>query len=171
MHIIDTFRQTASRWGMTPTEGGFALFMGFAFLSGVQAHLMPSVYPFTKLTTDFLLMAICVPLLVFMYRRHADARLLYWVLVTYIGTFFIEVAGVATGRIFGVYHYGATMWIQWLGVPLVIALNWTLLILATNQIASHWVRLPIGRAVLAALLIAAYDYCIEPVAIQLDYWQ
>ena len=63
------------------------------------------------------------------------------------------------------------MWIQWLGVPLVIALNWTLLILFTNMIANRLVSLPLLAAFLASLFIAVYDFAIEPVAIKLDYWQ
>lgn len=160
----------AARAGMTARELLFAVFLVFAFASGVQAHLMPSVFPITQVTTDFLLLGICVPLLLFVFARQRDARLWTWVGVTYVGTFLIEAAGVATGRIFGAYAYGPTMWIQWLDVPLVIALNWAMLILATNQIAAHLLRQPWAVALAAAVLIAGYDYFIEPVAIRLDYW-
>ncbi len=160
-----------TRLELSQAELFFAVFLVFSFLSGVQAHLMPAVYPLTTQITDFLLLVVCLPILYFIHQKHQDFRLLWWVAVTYWGTFFIEVAGVATGRIFGVYHYGATMWIQWLDVPLVIALNWTLLILATNDLAARFLSSPLLAAVVASALIALYDLCIEPVAVALDYWQ
>lgn len=160
-----------TKFDLKRAELFFGLFLLFSFLSGVQAHLMPAVYPLTTKITDFLLLVVCVPILYFIYQRHRDNRLLWWVLITYWGTFFIEVIGVATGNIFGVYHYGATMWIQWLEVPLVIALNWTLLILATNYIGGRITESPYLAAIIASVLIVLYDLCIEPVAIALDYWQ
>lgn len=163
--------QLAIRWSMTKSELLFAFFLVFSFLSGVQAHLLPSVYPLTKDITDVLLLVVCGPLLWFIHQRHQDARFWWWWGLTYLSTFFIEVAGVATGSIFGEYAYGPTMWIQWLNVPLVIALNWTLLILAMHQIASYIVpKSSLLTALLTGVLIMAYDFCIEPVAIALDYW-
>lgn len=160
-----------TRLELSQSELFFGLFLVFSFLSGVQAHLMPAVYPFTTKITDLLLLVVCVPILYFIQKKHHDFRLIWWVAITYWGTFFIEVAGVATGRIFGVYHYGATMWVQWLDVPLIIALNWTLLILATNDFAARVLSSPWLAALLASGLIALYDICIEPVAVALDYWQ
>ncbi len=157
--------------GLTQAELFFAGFLVFSFISGVQAHLMPAVYPLTTKITDVLLMVVCVPGLFFIYQRHKDQRLLWWATITYWGTFFTEVAGVITGQIFGEYHYGATMWVQWLNVPLVIALNWTLLILATNDLASRMVKSSWVAAIIASIFIALYDICIEPVAVALDYWQ
>lgn len=161
----------AERWSMTMGELLFACFLVFSFLSGVQAHVLPSVYPLTRHITDALLLVVCGPLLYFCYQRHEDKRFWWWCGVTYFATFFIEVMGVATGKIFGAYTYGATMWVQWLEVPLVIALNWTLLILAMNQLASRWGKSStLLTALLTGVLIMAYDYCIEPIAIALDYW-
>lgn len=156
---------------MDYVEKIFGVFMAFAFASGAWAHLLPSVLPITKVTTDMLLLGICGSLLWLLYRRNNDIRLFYWAAAAYTGTFFIEVAGVATGMIFGEYHYGETMWLQWLNVPLVIALNWTALILATNDLAARWLRHPIAVSALASVLIMGYDLFIEPVAVRLDYWQ
>lgn len=132
------------------------------------------------------------------YRKNEDKRLFYWLAIAYGFTFAMEAIGVATGAIFGAYHYGPTMWFQWLGVPFVIALNWCVLTLACNEIAvvimerlfpgspgpsptsatppapvnrmSH-IAYPLSLIILAAVLTALYDVTIEPVAIALDYWQ
>ena len=159
------------RWSMSKLELLFACFLVFSFLTGVQAHLMPSVYPLTKSITDGLLLVVCGPLLWFIYQRHQDTRFWWWWGITYLSTFFIEVLGVATGGIFGEYSYGPTMWVQWLNVPLVIALNWTLLILAMHQVAAYIApKSSLLTALFTGVLIMGYDYFIEPVAIALDYW-
>lgn len=149
----------------------FLAIMLFLFGSGLVAHAVPSLYPFTLYTTDIFLVSINGVLLYFVFQKNKDQRLLYWAVLTYIGTFILEALGVATGKIFGVYHYGDTMLVQFLAVPLVIALNWTVLILGVNNLLlklkwPSWVL-----AILSGVLIAFYDYFIEPVAIRLDYWQ
>lgn len=158
-----------NRWDLS--ERWFAGLLTFLYASGLVAHLIPSLYPLTRYTTDFFLLVINSALLFFVYRRHGDVRLWWWAALTYLGTFAVEALGVATGRIFGVYAYGATMQVQWLGVPLVIALNWTVLTLAVNDLVIHVVRSPWPGALLSGVLIAGYDFFIEPVAIRLDYWQ
>lgn len=165
---LTTSRRAA---GWTAPEIAFAAFLLFAFGTGLIAHLTPRFLPLTRYTTDPLLLLINGFLLWLIYRRNRDSRLWWWVVIAYAGTFATEALGVATGLIFGEYAYGATMRIQWLGVPLVIALNWTLLILATNDLARRIIDHPLAVSLLASVMIAAYDYFIEPVAILLDYWQ
>ncbi|MFM2376111.1 MAG: hypothetical protein RLZZ165_1208 [Bacteroidota bacterium] len=85
--------------------------------------------------------------------------------------FFIEVLGVRTGLIFGNYAYGETLGLQVWEVPLVIGLNWLLLLYTTSSLAE---RLALPKAVqagLAALAMTLLDVLIEPVAMRLDFWQ
>ena len=155
-----------------PWERYLTAFLVFAYASGALAHTLPAVLPVTKYTTDGLLLVINALLLYSLYRRNGDVRLWWWLIGAYCFTFAAEALGVATGAIFGEYAYGATMWWQWLGVPFVIALNWCVLTLATNDLAERLVgQRPWIAAALASVLIAVYDVAIEPVAIALDYWQ
>jgi uncharacterized membrane protein len=156
---------------MHRSEQIFAFFVLFAFGNGVIAHLSPLFFEMTRHTTDALLLGVNGWLFFLIWRRGGDQRLWIWGALTFLCTFFIEAVGVATGVIFGEYRYGATMRLQALNVPVVIALNWTILILATNFLASLFLRRPLLIAAAAGLLIAAYDYLIEPVAIRLDYWR
>ena len=175
-------------------------FLIFAFTSGTLAHCLPAVLPVTKVTTDGLLFVLNGLVLFAIYRRNADQRLFWWLLIAYWFTFAMEAVGVATGAIFGEYAYGPTMWFQWLGIPFVIALNWCVLTLACNELACRLTPSPtpphgggalenaarsatnrqsnipypishILPAALAAVMTALYDVAIEPVAISLDYWQ
>ena len=166
---------------VTSVEAYFGYFLVFAFASGTLAHLLPAVLPVTRYTTDGLLLVLNGGLLYLLYRRHQDARLLWWVSISYVFTFTMEALGVATGAIFGEYAYGPTMWAQWLGVPFVIALNWCALTLACNDVAlrivgkprsatDHFLLRSVFAAFVAGVLTALYDVVIEPVAISLDYW-
>ena len=160
-----TYARPAAYW-----EQRFAVFVLFAFGTGVIAHSVPAIYPYTRSITDALLLTVNAALLWVVYHRQGDSRLFPWAAVTALSTFFIEVSGVATGQIFGVYSYGTTLQWQWLGVPVVIALNWTLLILAANALATRWLQHTWAVALAAALIIVGLDLLIEPVAMRLDYW-
>jgi putative membrane protein len=95
-------------------------------------------------------------------------------ILSFIITFFIgygvEVAGVHTGVLFGVYQYGSTLGIKLLDVPLLIGVNWFLLAIASRGIVEKISNNTILNILLAALLMVLLDVLIEPVAIQLDFW-
>ena len=95
--MVQAKQKIKSRWlswaeafAMSPLELGVAVLLVFSFLSGVQAHLMPAVYPVTRYTTDPLLLVVCLGLLYLIYQRQQDKRLWAWATVTYIGTFATE---------------------------------------------------------------------------------
>jgi putative membrane protein len=85
---------------------------------------------------------------------------------------FVEVIGVNTTYIFGDYLYGESLGIQLVGVPLLIGVNWAVLVLAGLQIARH--HLVISTRWLAALAVSAMllilDVLMEFVAPKLDFW-
>jgi putative membrane protein len=91
-------------------------------------------------------------------------------LVTWSVGYGIEVAGVHTGMIFGEYAYGATLGWKWLDVPLMIGVNWLLLVYSTGVVVGR-LRMPrLVRAGIAAALMTLLDLLIEPVAIAYDFW-
>lgn len=95
-----------------------------------------------------------------------------WLLGSYLLGYWIEVAGVNTGVIFGVYTYGPVFGPQWLNTPLLIGVNWALLAWCTgvtiNTIGSVWS--PAARMCAGATLMTLVDALLEPVAMVLDYW-
>lgn len=82
--------------------------------------------------------------------------------------FFIEVVGVKTGMIFGVYHYGHSLGFRWLSVPLLIGLNWAVLLYSTSQVLV--IKNTIANALFGALLMVCLDGLIEQSAAKLDFW-
>jgi putative membrane protein len=105
------------------------------------------------------------------FEKNQDKKLLLWIVLVYLFTFSMEAIGVATGNIFGAYHYGSNMHLKILGVPLVIAFNWLVLALAVNNLSLKFFSNKWLVSLFSGILISVYDYFIEPVAIHLDYWK
>ncbi len=87
----------------------------------------------------------------------------------FLAGFFIEVLGVKTGWIFGQYAYGKTLGLKLLDVPLMIGVNWMLLVYSIGVLLQ-----PLKNNVLSAAagagVMTLLDILIEPVAIRLDFW-
>lgn len=84
--------------------------------------------------------------------------------------YLVELVGVKTGIIFGVYQYGTALGPKIADIPPLIGLNWLLLtystgIIARNAFEKLWVRVLFG-----ALLMVVLDLLIEPMAIRFDFW-
>ena len=83
----------------------------------------------------------------------------------------IEAAGVATGKIFGNYTYGQALGLKLFETPLLIGLNWLLLIYGTSGIAETLSLSPAGKIFSASLLMVVYDLILERAAPDLGMWQ
>lgn len=84
--------------------------------------------------------------------------------------FAVEALGVKTGVIFGVYHYTDRMGPRLLEVPLVIGLNWAILVHAIHVWVGGWLRSRTMMAAVGATAMTAFDWVMEPVAIRLQFW-
>jgi putative membrane protein len=82
----------------------------------------------------------------------------------------VEVLGVWTGRVFGEYAYGDILGSKVLEVPLLIGLNWSVLVFAIGDPISR-LRLPVALKILASsLAMVMLDVLMEPVAVRLGFW-
>jgi putative membrane protein len=103
---------------------------------------------------------------------HKGKNTAFWLVVAgiYLTGFLVEWAGVATGILFGEYAYGATLGFKLFDIPLMIGVNWLMLVLATSS-AVNKVPLPwFVKGPLAAVLMVFLDFLIEPVAMKHDMW-
>lgn len=123
---------------------------------------------FFEMLIPFNLVSSTVILLYF----HQDWRssFIAFIAISFCVGFGIEWLGVHTGVIFGSYQYGSTLGFKLDEIPLIIGLNWLVLIYATGNIAmrfhsSIWMRVLIG-----ASLMVLIDILIEPVAIKHQMW-
>ncbi len=109
-------------------------------------------------------------LLLFSFHRQWNgAFILFAVVVAAVG-FLAEVVGVHTGLLFGNYTYGAALGLKLWNVPLLIGLNWLMLVYVTGHLVNltklHWLL----KAILGAMLMVLLDFFIEPVAMKYDFW-
>ena len=83
----------------------------------------------------------------------------------------VEVLGVQGGWLFGPYSYGQALGFKLAEVPIIMGINWLLLIYLTGVISQSFSSNPLVNSALGAGLLVLMDFFIEPVAIQEDFWQ
>ncbi len=84
--------------------------------------------------------------------------------------FIVETIGVNTGAIFGNYRYGESLGIKIANTPLLIGLNWLLLVYVSASVVDK-LRIPSAfKVVLASLAMLVYDIVLEQVAPKIDMW-
>ncbi len=111
-----------------------------------------------------------------------------FVLACFVIGVLVEIIGVNTALLFGDYTYGYVLGPRIGNVPLIIGINWviiiyccgisihTLLIKAINRVATDTGKDPAALKALSVIVDGAtlavfFDWLIEPVAVKLGYWQ
>ena len=84
--------------------------------------------------------------------------------------FLIEFLGVNFGWFFGDYQYGNNLGLKIGGTPLLIGLNWAMLVLVTGQIARSFLPKKWMQVSFASGLMLLLDIVMEKVAPVFDFW-
>lgn len=136
---------------------------------GVAGIGIPQTHSFFIALVPFaLLMSFIAILLFHQSLNSANTRLVFFVI--FILSYFIEVVGVNTQLIFGNYSYGNGLGVRALSAPLLIGINWVMLVYCSASIMERF-RLPVVAQVLfASVLMVLYDIVLEQVAPFLDMW-
>lgn len=91
--------------------------------------------------------------------------------VIFVFGFLIEYIGITTGLLFGDYSYGNSLGLKWLDVPLIIGLNWFVIVAVSVNVV-RWIKWPVYiLAFVAGIVATAMDALIEPFAIKNDFWE
>jgi putative membrane protein len=109
-------------------------------------------------------------LLILVYHRPVTLRFILLTLLVALLGFGSEVAGVKTGLLFGDYAYGSILGPKVAAVPLIMGLNWVLMIYGGLAIASRTAPGIIPICLLSAVLVTASDIIIEQFAIMTGMW-
>jgi bisanhydrobacterioruberin hydratase len=137
---------------------------------GLTGFLIPGTIDlFIKLVPFHLLLMVFLLIM-----SQQDRRKGFWlfVAITYVSSFIMEMIGTNTGAIFGRYTYGDTLGIKVAATPLLIGVNWIILIYSVGTMLStlnKWK--PLVNSLVGALILVLLDILIEPVAVHFDYWQ
>ena len=132
---------------------------------------------------NLLLMAF---LLIVTHPQKTKNFLLFFVIICISG-FGIEVLGVNTAFIFGKYAYGTTLGLQLFNVPLMIGINWFIIIYCAGMFTQAYENYMLRKlnekgfdvskqlklisfVADAVFLTVLFDWIMEPVAVKLGYW-
>jgi bisanhydrobacterioruberin hydratase len=148
------------------TKNYLLYFLMLVYVSGsIGFTLNPDFFspftPFTLLFTSFVFL---------IFQPLKETKFLSsFLAIAFLG-YLAEVIGVKTGLIFGNYTYGNSLGIKLLEVPLVISINWALLICSSIIIVRKFLTIKWLVLLVASLLITLIDLLIEQVAVKLDFW-
>ncbi|MBE9585727.1 carotenoid biosynthesis protein [Mucilaginibacter sp. JRF] len=135
-------------------------YVGFALPA--LSDLFEDIVPFHLL--------LMLGILIFSHDK-VDNRFWSFYLIIYFAGYLVEWVGVHTASLFGYYAYGSTLGVKVLNIPLMIGVNWFLLVYSTGVLMQRsGLKNRLLRMVYGALLMMVLDILIEPVAIKFNYW-
>jgi bisanhydrobacterioruberin hydratase len=139
-------------------------FIGFAGLA------IPLTFPLFVRLTPVALMISFFALMVF-HQGRFDFKTIAVFGIIYFLSFTIEAIGVATGSVFGEYQYGTGLGAKIFETPLIIGVNWILLVYTSSNIAAGLnIKTPL-QIVIASGVMLMYDFVLEQLAPKLNMWQ
>jgi len=136
---------------------------------GLIGLSMPSFRPlFLQLVPWHILLMLIV---IIASHRPLDYRILLLALFVFIVGYVAEWIGVHKNWLFGNYSYGETLGLKFYDIPLIIGVNWFLLVYSSG-VLMHQLRIRnvFSRVITGAIILVLLDLLIEPVAVKLDYW-
>jgi bisanhydrobacterioruberin hydratase len=139
------------------------------FIVGFLGHFISFTEPFMIDLTKYFLYIVNF-YFIYQILLSNDKRLLIWIFITFLYTFNLEVIGVKTGLIFGDYSYGSTLGFKLFEVPLIIGVNWLLVVLGAITLVSKYIKNKVCIVLFVPILTVIFDIFLEPVAVKYDYW-
>jgi putative membrane protein len=124
---------------------------------------------FITLTPVALLLSLLVMIIYHQTVNLAKEILLFISIFT--AGFLIEAAGVNTGRVFGSYTYGEGLGFKVFNTPLLIGINWVLLVWCTAVITDRFKIPVIFKIIVSSVIMVLYDVIMEQVAPAMDMWK
>lgn len=141
--------------------------IGLMHVVGIIGMLSPFQEYFRLLTPFNLLMSAVI---LWANHRERNLEILWYSIFVFTLGFIVEFIGVRFGIIFGQYSYGNTLGPKLLNVPIIIGLNWLLIMYCIASLTDS-LRLPLILKIMAGSTLAvAVDWLIEPVAMHFDFW-
>lgn len=143
-------------------------FLYIMFAVGTVGHSIDYTYGLMIALTPFVLF-LTTSVVIINIALQRQPKYFIWFAIVFISTFISEIIGVETGLIFGDYAYGETLGLKIFDVPIIIGINWTLVITGSVMIAKFF-KNKFLVFLIVPTLTTFFDFILEPVAIQFDYW-
>lgn len=137
------------------------------YTGGIVGFLIPAVKPLFQQLTPVGMVVAAFILLFYHEPKNLKSALAFAGIIAI--TFLAELIGVNTQRLFGHYMYGPALGLQIWNTPVVIGLNWLVLVYGLSVLlknySSHWYY-----PILGAAAMTAFDFIMEPVANATGMW-
>jgi len=121
-------------------------------------------------------------------QQEKNSHFFLFAAVCYVVGYIVEYLGVNHQLLFGEYRYLPAMGWQWKNIPLVIGVNWFIMMYCCGVTIQHFLnfmwnklkdegephRANVGFFAIiidGALLATFFDWIMEPIAVKLGYWQ
>ena len=151
-----------------PTESKILSILRAWYLVGIIGFSLPFSHELFRFLTPFSLLLLAGVFV--LYHDPRDKRFWGVLVFIFLAGFGVELAGVLTGKIFGVYVYGRTLGLKVMGVPVIIGINWVIMVYGSLALVSVFKLGRISGSLLAAMIMTASDFFIEKFAILSDMW-
>lgn len=160
---------------MTSSKAKSFIYLSIAmYLAGLIGLNIEATKELFRFLTPFHLLSSAAILIYFESNRSKP----FWMYlaISYLIGFFIEVAGVNTGLIFGEYAYGKTLGLKIWNTPLMIGVNWFVLSFVIAKSLSLWSKKAVFLkntwifSAAGGALMTLLDFFAEPPAIYHDMW-
>lgn len=151
-----------------PSEKNTVSFLRSWFLIGILGFAIPFTHDIFRHIIPFSILLMTIIILV--YHRPLDMR--FWqitLLVAFLG-FGFEVAGIKTGLLFGDYKYGSILGPKLAEVPIIMGLNWVLMVYGGVAIASRTGMPVVPVSLVSAFILTVSDLIIEKFAMLTGMW-
>jgi putative membrane protein len=145
------------------------IFLFVIYLVGIIGISVPSLSPVYKQITPVTLLISALLLLAF--HEPWNWKFIASIVFIFIGGFLIELLGVETGQIFGHYSYLDNLGPKIQGVPVIIGINWLIVVYSSYYLASYLTSNDFLRLLLGGIFLVIFDLLMEPVAMNLGMWQ
>lgn len=139
------------------------------YLVGFGGMMIPAAFPFFTRLIPFALLLSFLTFCLFT-RVESPVKSLVLFLIIVLAGYFVEVAGVRTGVIFGSYQYGNNLGPKVMDTPLIIGLNWYLLASLAMSVSGRLMLKPALEVAAASFLMVGYDLVMEQVAPKTGMW-
>ena len=128
-------------------------------------------FPDTDFASLTPLIILISTVLVLISQSENQLRFLIFFLIAYGIGFGVEYIGVQTGWPFGEYYYESNMAPLIWGTPLIIGANWFILSVGAARWSALITKNALLKIIIAALLMTGLDVLMEPIAIELNFWE
>lgn len=136
---------------------------------GIIGFIIPLTHGlFVYLTPIILLLSTLV--LLYYDRNTIGKKIIIFYIFIYLVSLGVEILGVNTGLVFGKYQYGVGLGFKIMGTPLLIGLNWILMVYITSSIFTKLKRNFLSQVIIPSGLMLAYDIIMERAAPKMEMW-